>query len=70
MSKQQILLKVLSLLQNFKPTTRSGYIKAAILSFIGLRLLQQFLRQQGLWFKKSVAGQHIVITGAGSGIGR
>ena len=70
MKKIELLKKVLNFLYKFKPESKIGGLKLVVFSYIALRSVQQFLRINGLYFKKSVKGQHVVITGSGSGIGR
>jgi 5,10-methylene-tetrahydrofolate dehydrogenase/methenyl tetrahydrofolate cyclohydrolase len=70
MKREELLMKVMKFINAHRPTSKSGYIKASVLLLLGLRAIQQVLRINGLWMKKSVSGKHIVITGAGSGIGR
>jgi hypothetical protein len=54
-------------------TTRKNWTKPGfwIGIFFLLRCLQAFTREYGLTlFKKQISGQHVFLTGAGSGIGR
>ena len=38
--------------------------------FVFLYSLYAVLKKWGLWFKKSITGKHVFLTGAGSGLGR
>jgi 2-polyprenyl-3-methyl-5-hydroxy-6-metoxy-1,4-benzoquinol methylase len=38
--------------------------------FIILYAFSAFLKKTGMWFKKSIRGKHVFLTGAGSGLGR
>ena len=63
-----ILKKILILLKRFPGGFKNP------LAYILLLLLwwgfRAFMRERGWWFKKSLKGQHIFLTGAGSGLGR
>lgn len=75
-----ILARAIELLKSLNPRhygayfkafyAKHGFVKTFVLLYAVLGLLFMFLKAQGLWFKKSVKGQHVFITGAGSGIGR
>ena len=38
--------------------------------FVFLYSLYAILKKNGWWFKKSIKGKHVFLTGAGSGLGR
>lgn len=72
--------RALQVIKNLHPKHYLSYFNAfyakygAILTFMLIYYvaghLYMLLKTYGLWFKKSVRGQHVFITGAGSGIGR
>ena len=80
MVSSNIIVKAIEIIQGLNPKNYPGYfadfyqkhglIKTAILMYVVAGLLYMFLKSHGLWFKKSVKGKHVFITGAGSGIGR
>ena len=45
-------------------------MKLTLLSLFALRMLLVALRNNGIWKKQSLFNKHVVVTGAGSGIGR
>jgi hypothetical protein len=52
---------------------KSGDLKSKrniFLIFVFLYSAWAFLKENGLWFKKSIKGKHIFLTGAGQGLGR
>lgn len=52
---------------------KSGGFKSKrnlFLIFVFLYSLWAFLKENGLWLKKSIKGKHIFLTGAGQGLGR
>ena len=63
-----LLKKILLILKRFPGGFKSP------LSYLLLMFLwwafRAFMRERGWWFKKSLKGQHIFLTGAGSGLGR
>lgn len=52
---------------------KSGGLKSKrniFLIFVFLYSFWAFLREHGLWLKKSIKGKHVFLTGAGQGLGR
>lgn len=78
--KGTVIEKALKVLKTLHPKLFPSYFKlfyqkygivltlALLYTLCGM--VYMFLKSQGLWFKKSIKGQHVFITGAGSGIGR